>query len=75
MNKIEFLDMVEKFLVDKNMAATTFGVLSNKEPNLVFTLRKGRECREKTRGRIFNFINNYKSGGQEDFEREKRSES
>ena len=62
MNKKEFLEKIESFLRENNMAATTFGVLSNKEPNLVFSLRDGRECREKTRARILDFINNYKKG-------------
>ena len=59
MNKIEFLGVVESFLIEKNMSATTFGILANKEPNLVFTLREGRECREETRARVLDFINNY----------------
>jgi predicted transcriptional regulator len=62
MNKKEFLEKIEAFLRENNMAATTFGVLSNKEPNLVFLLRDGRECREETRARILDFINNYKKG-------------
>lgn len=60
MTKIEFLNTVEDFLIKKNMSATTFGILSNKEPNLVFTLREGRECREETQARVLNFIENYK---------------
>ena len=59
MNKVEFLEKVESFLSEKNMSATTFGILSNKEPNFVFTLREGRECREETRKRVLDFINNY----------------
>lgn len=61
MNKIEFLEMVESFLKEKSMSATTFGILANKEPNFVFTLREGRECREETRNRVLDFINNYQT--------------
>lgn len=61
MNKKEFLETVETFMKAKEMSATTFGILSNKEPNLVFTLREGRECREETQARVLDFINNYKS--------------
>ena len=51
--------MVENFLKKTNMSPTAFGVLANKEPNLVFLMRNGRECREETRERILNFINSY----------------
>jgi predicted transcriptional regulator len=60
MTKKDFLEMVENFLSNKGMSATTFGILANKEPNLVFTLREGRECREETQARVLDFINNYK---------------
>ena len=61
MTKKDFLETVEEFLKAKEMSATTFGILANKEPNLVFTLRDGRECREETQARVLDFINNYKS--------------
>jgi predicted transcriptional regulator len=60
MNKKDFLETVETFMKTKEMSATTFGILANKEPNLVFTLREGRECREETQARVLDFINNYK---------------
>ena len=59
MSKRDFLEMVENFLKKTNMSPTAFGVLANKEPNLVFLMRNGRECREETRERILNFINSY----------------
>ena len=60
MNKKDFLEIVENFLKKTNMSPTTFGIFANKEPNLVFLMRNGRECREETRERILNFIKNYK---------------
>jgi predicted transcriptional regulator len=60
MNKKDFLETVETFMKTKEMSATMFGILANKEPNLVFTLREGRECREETQARVLDFINNYK---------------
>ena len=62
MNKKDFLDTVETFMRDNEVSATMFGILANKEPNLVFTLREGRECREETQARVLDFINNYKKG-------------
>ena len=60
MNKKDFLETVETFMKTKEMSATMFGILANKEPTLVFTLREGRECREETQARVLDFINNYK---------------
>lgn len=61
MTKKDFLETIENFLNIKGMSATTFGILANKEPNLVFTLREGRECREETQARVLDFINSYKA--------------
>lgn len=67
MNKKEFLDRVEDFLTRARMAPTTFGIKAMEEPNFVFSLRKGRECREETRNKVLAFIaandNKEKNGG------------
>lgn len=60
MDKNTFRSEIEKFLKKHKMAPSTFGVLANKEPNLVFLIREGRECREATQKRILDFIKNYK---------------
>lgn len=59
MTKKEFLETVEDFLKKTGMAPSAFGMKSFGDPNLVFGLRLGRECREKTQGKVLNFINNY----------------
>lgn len=59
MTKKEFLQIIEDFLSRTAMAPTTFGMRSYGDPNLVFGLRKGRECREETQNKILDFINNY----------------
>ena len=56
MNKKEFLEKVENFMKRNNVAPTTFGIKALSEPNFVFSLRKGRECREETRNKVLAFI-------------------
>mgnify|MGYP006934498669 CR=1 FL=1 len=56
MTKSEFLEYVEHFLVKTGMSATTFGIKAKAEPNFVFSLRSGRECREDVQARVINFI-------------------
>lgn len=56
MNKKEFLTTIEDFLGRSGMAPTTFGLKAMAEPNFVFSLRNGRECREETRNKVLSFI-------------------
>lgn len=59
MTRKEFAETIESFLKKHNIAPTTFGTMANKEPNFVFLIREGRECREATQERVLAFINNY----------------
>lgn len=59
MTKKEFLETIEDFLKKNEIAPTTFGIKAYNDPNLVFNLRNGRECREETQNKVLNFINNY----------------
>lgn len=63
--RLEFLEVVENFLNKYEMSATTFGIKALNEPNFVFTLRNGRSCSEKIRGRVADFICNFKENGNE----------
>lgn len=60
MTKKEFLQTIEDFLSRTDMAPSTLGMKVFGDPNFVFRLRDGRECREETQNRILNFINTYK---------------
>ena len=60
MNKKEFLSIIERFISENEISATSFGILAAGEPSFVFDLRKGREVREKKRMRVLAFMNNYK---------------
>lgn len=59
MTRKEFAETIESFLQKHNIAPTTFGTMANKEPNFVFLIREGRECREATQERVLAFINRY----------------
>jgi len=61
MNKKDFLEIVEGFLRKSGMKATPFGVAAAGEPNFVFLLRSGRECREEKVNRVLEYIR--KQGG------------
>lgn len=56
MNRIEFLQKIEDFLRKTGMSASAFGIKSKAEPNFVFTLRKGRECKEAIQEKVLKFI-------------------
>ena len=65
MDKIAFSDKIEKFLKKYQISASKFGVMANKEPNFVFLVRKGRECREETQKRVLAFMAKYESEHKE----------
>jgi hypothetical protein len=50
---------IERFLKRTNMAATTFGRQSVRDPRLVFDLRNGRELTERMKRRLEHFMNNF----------------
>lgn len=60
MRKSDFLKRVEDFLEKTKMSPTAFGTRAKAEPNFVFTLRAGRECREDVQERVIEFMDNYK---------------
>lgn len=59
MFKKEFLEYIENFLKKNEMAKSTFGYEALKDPSFVDSLRKGRECLEKTQIKVMAFIENY----------------
>ena len=56
MSKAAFKKQVEDFLGKTDMNATNFGREAVSDPSFVFNLRKGRECRERTRLKVIAFI-------------------
>lgn len=66
MRRKEFAETIESFLQKHNMAPTTFGTMANKEPNFVFLIREGRECREATQERVLQFMDQYNKENNND---------
>lgn len=62
MQKDEFKKTVEQFIEEKQISETAFGILALKQPNFVFQLKEGRECREATQEKVLEFMANY--GGE-----------
>ena len=56
MTKKEFLASVEAFLAVYKYRPTRLGVDALRDPQFVFNLRKGRECREATQERVLGFM-------------------
>lgn len=59
MKRSEFLATVEDFLQRTNMSPTAFGIKAKAEPNFVFSLREGRECREEVQDRVLRYMANF----------------
>jgi hypothetical protein len=51
------LMLVERYLRDTGMAATTFGRRASRDPRLVFDLRRGRTPGDRLRRSIEHFMN------------------
>ena len=62
MRKAEFLEKVEDFLERTKMSPTAFGTKAKAEPNFVFEIRKGRECREEVQERVLRFMSEVEKG-------------
>lgn len=62
MRKSKFLEKVEDFLKRTKMSPTAFGTKAKAEPNFVFELRKGRECREEVQERVLRFMDEADNG-------------
>ncbi len=56
MTKHDFIQRIEGYLEATGMPATKFGKLALRDPHFVHDIRKGRECREKTRDRALHYI-------------------
>lgn len=56
MQKEEFRKTVEDFIAESGMSETSFGIEALKQPNFVFQLKEGRECREATQEKVLDFI-------------------
>ena len=65
MQKDEFRKIVEDFIQDKKMSETSFGTLALRQPNFVFQLKDGRECREATQEKVLAFMASYDLTGGE----------
>lgn len=61
MQKSDFLKTVENFIKKTGISETSFGIAALKQPNFVFQLKEGRECREATQKKVICFINNYQN--------------
>ena len=59
MTKEEFKNKILGFIEQTGMSATSFGLAAANNPNFVFDINKGRECREATQERVLAFINRY----------------
>lgn len=59
LSRAEFLTTIENFLIKHKMSASTFGVKAKAEPNLVFDLREGRQCREEIQQKVLAFMKEY----------------
>lgn len=59
LSRAEFLTTIEKFLTKYKMSASTFGMKAKAEPNLVFDLREGRQCREEIQQKVLAFMKEY----------------
>lgn len=55
--------IIERFLRDSGMQATTFGRRAVRDPRFVFDLRQGREPGHRVRCRVEHFMNIYRSQG------------
>jgi homoserine dehydrogenase len=63
-----FLNEVERFLVDHDMPPTVFGQKSLADPNFVFDLREGRDVRFSTVDKIRSFMSSYEKKGRRQLE-------
>ena len=62
MQKDDFRKAVEDFIGKNLISETAFGTLALKQPNFVFQLKEGRECREATQEKVLAFMASYTSG-------------
>ena len=55
------LMIIERFLRDYEMAATTFGRRAVRDPRLVLDMRNGREPGSRMRCRVEHFMNKWRN--------------
>lgn len=64
MEKVAFLEFIEKFLKDSGMSATAFSKRVTGDPTYVATLRRGRESKESKQRRVLDFIEDFWKGAE-----------
>lgn len=57
----EFLNLIEGFLKETQMSDTRLGTLAIGDPNLVKSVRHGRDCRISTIERVKSYIKKYRA--------------
>ncbi len=57
----EFIEKIEKFLAERSMSASEFGMEAISNPNFVYTLRKGGSCTLHTAQKVLDFMNSHKN--------------
>ena len=56
LNKEEFKKIIETYISEENISATTLGIKTLKDPSFVPRVFKGREVREDGKLKVINFI-------------------
>lgn len=56
--------MIEGFLKETQMSDTRLGILAIGDPNLVKSIRRGRDCRISTIERVKSYIKKYRAEHQ-----------
>ncbi|GEM_PF-1637621 len=64
MKKSEFLIIIENFLERTGFSAAGLGKAAANDTRLVFMLRNGRECREKTQEKVLAWIAQHEKDNQ-----------
>ncbi|MBT9385500.1 hypothetical protein KM176_16620 [Pseudooceanicola sp. CBS1P-1] len=54
----DLIEKIEKFCETKGITLTDFGRLALNDTALVTTLKRGRELRSSTRGKIMSYLSN-----------------
>ena len=61
---MHLLGRVERYLRRSGTAPTRFGRDAVRDPRFVFDLRRGREPRESTRRRVFEFLDQHEGAAR-----------
>lgn len=63
MKQTDFLRKIEFFLKRNKITPTKFSKLAVNDPTFVASLYKGRECLDRTKDKVLDFMKNYKTRG------------